>query len=420
MIIAFQPYAIFDIALWLSALATLGLLLLSSLLNKRGKKGKLPKRILKGITSASLASIFAISASIVISLLFFDGFSVLALPTTLALSVLTEILIYLSLFTLAFGYILPAGGLLLFMTNLTFNVAEWFSKFDYALIPFDFILTKTISVILAVVFFTFLLFVGKKHRKIAIITITAIFTILNLTGICQSAVVKNNDTIIYTPGESCNVLTVRSNNEYTVIASGGGRNDTFKIIDAAAFDKITKIDRLIIPSYTYYSIDIVSDSVSELLIDIVVLPEPQTTEECDYALYIAQLLSEFDTKLIFINDDEGLEIGEYTFTLHSHSQPGGSVLLNSYSLTGNDTTLFYLSRGCLTNGSNPNIDMLDRSDTIIVGSDKYSNVKQIDFSPKSVKTVIFGGKFNLSTETDNYLKEKGASVIYTDTPINID
>ena len=420
LIIAVQPFAIFDIALWLSALATLGLLLLSSLLNKRGRKDKLPKRAIKALLCASLASVFAISASVVISLLFFDSFSVLALPVTLILAVMTEALIYLSLFGLIFGSIIPIKPLLSLLANTTFDVTEWFSKFEYALVPFDFLIVRIISVILVIAIIAILLFAGKKHRKISLIVITGLFVLMNVTGITQSAIAKNRDVSVFTPDERCNILSVRSNGEYTVIASGSSRNSTYDAVNVANADRITKIDRLILPSYTYYTVDIVKNTVSKVLVDVVMLPTPQTGEEYDYAVLIAEYLSTFDTSLSFINDGEDVNIGDAVFTLHSHTQPSSDKLLNTYSIKHADDVMFYISAHCIANDFDPAREVFNSANVIIVGGEKYAAYRVLDIMPNGAETIILGASYQLSTEAEAFLKEKGVSVEITDTPMIID
>ena len=420
LIIAVQPFAVFDIALWLSALATLGLLLLSSLLNKRGKKGKLPQRVLKAFTCASLASVFAISASVIISLIFFDSFSVLALPVTLILSIMTEVLIYLSLFGLIFGSIIPIKPLLLFLANATFDVTEYFSRFEYALVPFDFLLVRIISVALLISFIVILLFIGKKHRKISLFIITGIFILMNTVGIAQSAIVKHRDISIYNPDERCNILSVRSNGEYTVIATGSSKNSLYDIVNTAGADRITRIDRLIFPSYTYYTVDVVKNTVSEVLVDVLMLPTPKTTEEYDYALLISDYLSTFDTRISFIDDGDSVSLGDSVFTLHSHTQPSSSKLLVSYSIKKNDTLLLYLSAHCIENDFDPAPDVFKNADVIIVGGERYAEYRVLDIMPAGAGTVILGARYQLSTEAEAFLKENGVSVEITDTPMIID
>ncbi len=418
-IIAAEPYAIYDIALWLSALATLGLILLSTLLNKRGKRGKLHVRAAKALASATLASVFAISASMIISLFFFDEFSVLALPATLVLSILTEVLIYLSLAALVIGKIIPFGRLIIGVSELTFNITEWFSRFEYALVPLDFWIVRILAIVLIGAFFYLLVFADRRHRKISILIITVVFILINTAGIVQSAVVKNKDKTLFYPDEGCNLITVCSSGEYSIIASGGRKDNVYDVINAAKHAKITMVDRLIIPSYTYYTMDMVRETVSELLVKKLILPAPITSDEYDYALYIAELLSSFDTELDFFKDGEEILLGDSCLTVHSHSQPSGEWLYNSFSIIGKGGTMLYLSADCVINGYSPAIQAIHTADTVIIGGAKYADGKMLSLMPKSAKRVIFGSNFKLLSECQSFFNEKGVSVQFTDTPVEI-
>lgn len=418
-IILAEPYAVYDIALWLSALATMGLLLLSQLLNKRGKRGRLHQRAGKALLGATLASVFAISASMIISLFFFDGISVLALPATLVLSFLTEFLMYLSIAALLVGGVLPVGRLVLFVSELTFDVIGWFSRFEYSLIPLDFWLVKALCIILTLLFFCFVIFSAKKHRKISVAVLTAVFVLLNAVGIIQSAAVKNRSCAIYYSDESCNILTVSSDGEYSVIASGMNKLDVNKVKAAADSERVTVIDNLVLASYTYYTINSVTETLSQIYVERLVLPAPITTEEYGYALYIAEYVADFDTVLDFFNDGDTLSLGEARLTVHSHSQPGSSRLYNSFSVADNGMSIFYLSADCVTEDYLPAPDALHSADTVIVGGAKYAKYKTLSVMPSSAKAVIFGANYGLLEECREFLNEKGVSVKFTDTPIKI-
>lgn len=419
LIVLAQPFAIYDISLWLSALATLGLILLSSLLKRRGKRERLPRRMWKAFVTASLASVFAISASFIISLLFFDGFSTLALPATLVISILTEALMYISLLALICGRIIPLGKLLISLSNLTFEVADWLSSFEYAYITFDFVLIKIIAIILIVAFMYLLLFSTKNHRRLSILVLTVIFLALNTVGIAQSAIVKNQDGVIFYSDERCNVITVRSDGEYSVIASGGGNGKDFVAVNAAGIDKITAIDQLIIPSYTYYSNDFILSTVSKIRVVKLMLPAPITYDEFERASFITELIKDFDTEIAYFYDGDEISLGKAYFKSVSHSQAASQRLYNSFTVSMGDDLLLYISADAVIDSYVATRDVIGLATTVIVGGTRHAEQKVISLMPTCAKKIILGGGFTLSNESLKFAKEKGASVIYADTPTKI-
>ena len=342
LIICAQPHAIFDLALWLSALATLGLLFLSGVFKKPDSDAKLIKKIWHSMLTAVLASVFAISASTVISFFFFDSFSVLAVPTTLALSFLTEILIYITLIGMVLGNLIPFNPILVWLTELCFDIAEWFSQFEHALISYDFISVRILSVLLIIGFFALLIFAGKRMQRITAIAITVLFVLMNVVGLIESSVNKSQDRINYTAGEITNTITVKSDGEYSLILSGSGKYNKYDAISVANSEKLTCINNLIIPSYTYYTYDTILTTISTVYVETLYLPCPLVLDEIDSAAAIEELLAEFDTGIVYYDLGEPIQLGNCIFTLRSTSQPASNNQYISFSITNGKQTILYI------------------------------------------------------------------------------
>ena len=420
LIICAQPHAIFDLALWLSAFATLGLLFLSSVFKKPENDAKLIKKIWHSMLTAVLASVFAISASTVISFFFFDSFSVLAVPTTIALSFLTEILIYITLIGMVFGNLLPLNSVIVWLTELCFDIAEWFSQFEYAVISYDFLSVRILAIALMVGFFALLVFAGKRMQKVTAIAITVLFILMNGAGLIESSIIKNKDAIVYTAGDTTNIITVRSDGEYSLIISGTGKYNKYDAVTVSGNERLTYIDNLIIPSYTYYTYDTLLTTVSTVYVETVYLPAPIVLDEIDTAAAIEELLSEFDTGIMYYDLSEEIQLGNCTFTLHAIPQPASSNLYNVFSLVCDGQTLLYMSADCFDKKFNPSMTEFDTADVIIVGGTRNAAKKTVSMAPAGASRVIFGGNYKLSGETSEFFNKKGVSVEYTDTPIEVD
>ena len=94
VICLFTPHAIFDISLWLSALATFGIIVFGEISVNFDKPKNIKDKIKRYIIVAILASVFAISSTIAISAISFGGISILAPITTIIFSILAEIIMY--------------------------------------------------------------------------------------------------------------------------------------------------------------------------------------------------------------------------------------------------------------------------------------------------------------------------------------
>ena len=112
IICAVTPHAVFDISLWLSAFATLGIITLSEYTPLISKPQSLRERIFYYLKIAFLSSMFAISATLVFSTISFGGFSIIAPFATIIFSVLSEIIMYLGCAMMLIGWLIPIGKLI--------------------------------------------------------------------------------------------------------------------------------------------------------------------------------------------------------------------------------------------------------------------------------------------------------------------
>lgn len=103
LIVIVTPYSIFDMSLWLSAFATLGIIVFSELQNGR----VMIHPLINWFISSILSTFFALGATFIFTALKFNGISMLAPLTTLVFSLLIEIFIYVGIAMLAFGWFVP-------------------------------------------------------------------------------------------------------------------------------------------------------------------------------------------------------------------------------------------------------------------------------------------------------------------------
>ena len=82
--------------------------------------------------------------------------------------------------------------------------------------------------------------------------------------------------------------------------------------------------------------------------------------------------------------------------------------------------MFYISAHCIANDFDPAREVFNSANVIIVGGEKYAAYRVLDIMPNGAETIILGASYQLSTEAEAFLKEKGVSVEITDTPMIID
>ena len=420
LIVIFQPYAIFDLSLWLSAFATLGLLYLSELTPQRGEKPRLVKRILRALYIATLASVFAITASVIFTLFTFDSFSPMAVIATLVLSPLTEAIIYLGMIGLAIGTFIPIGVPITILTEFTKDVTAVMAAPKLALIPLDIPFLRPMGIILVVVFFGFVLFGDVKHPKKAILTVCAFFLAFNLCGIIGYTVIRADDAVVYKADTASNLIAVRSDGEVGVIVSGGKKYTDYYAVNLLDEMNSCEIDFYVITSYSAYTYEQILTTVSSVKTDTVFIPKPETSNELVQAEMIAALLSNSRTDMQFYEKDESIAIGEYSYTLVWHSNIDSSVLRDAFLLNNDKNSIAYLSAECLDFFNTHVSAVINAADTVIIGGDNGAKYREVTLSPRVARTVYFGSAYSISEGMQEFINRTGTVVRYTDEYENIE
>lgn len=416
LIVCAQPYSIYDVSLWLSALATLGLIFLSTISRRNESTLSLPRRILHVFRDAILASVFAISASIIVSMLTFDSFSTLSVPATIIFAPLTNVLMYLGLFGLIFGGIIPMNAVLILSTDFIKLLAEVFARPDFALVSFDFTALRVIAILLAVCFFALIVFADRKSAKRIVIVITSIFVLLNVSAIICSTAVKHDDGVVYSSGEYVDVLLVRSDGESALIASGSGKYVSRTAANTAKDAGVLSVDLLILPSYHTYSVELVEDTVSTILVDTVYLPKPETTDEYVMAQIVASKLSGMSADLRFYTYREAVHIGDTAYMSISRMQLASKRSDDCFVLATDGHLFAYVSTDIVNNYLPDVTAVINGCDTLVIGS----CCGTVTIMPKNAERVHLGYGSEPSESTKEYLNEKGASVSNTDAPVKFD
>lgn len=413
LIILFNPHSVFDISLWLSAFATLGVLFYSEITDKSKKPRHFIVKALIYLKEAFLISVFAIIATFTVTLLSFGEFSLVSTISTVIFSFLVEILIYIGLLALLFGNIIPIGNLAIAFSNFIKGLAERFSSLEYVYVPQDSILIKSIMIFLLVFFLGYMLIGKKSHKLIATVVISVVFIILNLVGLLSSINLDNKELIEFTPSNSSDVLLIKSDGCIALIPSGVSGGAQYSVRDILSENNILYIDKLILPSYSYSDLTFFRFLLSGFKIHTVYLPAPRTTADMHSAKGIAKLISGYSAILEFYYTEEELAIGKAEFSLlqngilseHSYTQ-------NIYRVTYMDSNITYVSAGVCDVLTQPEQRILIDTDILIVGANGAESPKSFYPCLNNIKAIIFGEDLPLTPECDSFYNEKGASRIF--------
>lgn len=338
------PEAILSTSLLLSAFATLGIIALSILIKKRKEK-RLFRRFMFAALGVILASIFAISATMMISAADFDGISLFSIFISPLVSLLCEIYLYIGGFAIIFGGLLPFDTLLKPIYTLISLMTSYFSDIEFSYLSIKHADTRVIMALCSVCLFLFMILKLKSKRR-AIITVISLFFLSYISAIVHFSVSSLTDTAIYMAEGKSDVFVFCEDGEVTVI-------DTAEYTESSAYtayEAIRSLGLLHIDNYvmTHYSSDIEA-SVERLLsiieVDTVYLKEPRCDTDEYFYINLNEKISKTRTDIALWG--KSLYIGDvFVNALYEYDIENEKERI-ALSVASSDYDLVYLSSGML-------------------------------------------------------------------------
>lgn len=385
-----EPYSIFDTSLWLSAFATLGIVVFGEYLSAKYTKSSFFKWILTSLIS----SFFAIGATFVITTLKFDGLSLIAPISTLLFSLLIEAFIYLGLLLLLVGSFIPVKYLLIPLGDFILYASATISKSESIYVSTNFTLIKILSVFFAILFFGFFI-ISVKHKR----TIVGVMIFMLTSIFCASAIMtysrENTEQILYYTSSTEEIL-ISDNGETAVVDIGTYKKHTaYASYAVAANNNVTHIDRYIFTHYTYYVKDTVETLLDNILIDKIYFPVPQSKTEERILFDVAELVNKAGKEIEVYANEDAIEIGD-TAIFPLYNSKLGSQKKNMITILRDEKFYTYLNVAMLKSETkNMAIEVIEGSHTIILGrhedasydhnfTHKLENTERIIISSKHV------------------------------------
>ncbi len=417
IILLFQPQAAYDISLWLSASATLGIIFFSNVFEASKRDDSIFVKISKALATAILSSVFAIGLSSIFTVFSFEEVSLLGVVATIVFTILTEILIYLAIALLAFGSFLPfLGDITIFVSDITHILAEMWSNVHWVTVSIDFLPVKLFSILLVVAIVAFLLLDLKKYKRVFFILLPCLLIATYISGAILSHSARVGEQFVYSPAED--TIVIKSDTEVSIIcsASAGSEIDIASILDE---DKIMYVDKLVFPTYTYSLYTTAERIISTYKVDKLYAPKPLTHDELAMAEALAITLSEFGTDLTFYDAGELLKLGKIDYYMQERDcyrfEENADYV---FTLEDADTTYSFFSRGGYTADTIVKRSIILQSDVVIIGS-IGSYTSYIDVYTPNVKQIITGFSYKMNDDIAEQYEENGASINYTEAPLTI-
>ena len=419
-IVVISPSSVYDLSLWLSAFATLGVIVYSELDKEKESTDKITVKIARGLKNSCMVSIFALSATLAISAIRFETCSIASILSTLIFAFILEILIYIGLFVLIIGSFVPIGALAIIVSDFTKELAEILSSIDWVQISTNFVVLKIMIVIFTAVFFAFI-FCRVKHKKIAVTVIILSLIITLITGEVLTLTKRFDDDLVYSPSATGDSFLLKSDGEIVLIYSGKSYEDAaYSLSDFLGDENIVYLNTFVLSSYAYSTVDFCRMFIDNVKTDRILLPTPITKDELNIAEGISDMLSLYGTDMRFYNDMENVVFGKYTYKLYGRDgYKYGVMPSNLFTVSDSSSTYTYVSTCEYENLNTDSKMILYNSKYLFVGTVGNSKYYLFDMYLPDIKNIYYGDKGRIASDVNEYYTKQGASVEYVSEPFSI-
>ena len=411
-----EPYAIYDIGLWLSAFATLGVIEAGAIVGheripmKAG--GDLKKKLGFAAVASLIATLLATGATLFISVNTFASISPMTYLTTPLFSFLAEIFIYLGLFMLAFGEILPFGALMRPLYALIDGLADGFSRHRLACSSTAFPAVKVATIILSVMLVCFIIF-NIKHKKIALCAIALGMMAVFVTAGVLTANARNEESIIYRTDDSTESFVIRSEGEVSAVdISTGSVLSHYDMLDAVQEVGLVELDSAIFTRYSSNLPEKVAGTLGSIWTRVVYIPRPENDKERHLAQNVEDIAAEFDTEVIYYNEAGKITVGEVTLAQKHRITYGDGTATTIIEIASPDGVIAYIGSGTLNADAKEIADeLIDTAQTLILGKcgKKYKPEYIFDMRQGNLESIILAGEELFFTqEALKFYDDRGA------------
>ncbi len=422
IILLFEPYAVYDLSLWLSAFATLGIMLFSDMEKRRtdinaDDKPSLPRAILLSIRESILATIFSMCAVYLLMAFFFKKFSILAPITTLIYSIPINLMIFMAIILLFIPGLSIYNTFLIWYTEIIVASAEFFSDITPAIIFIDYPIVQ-VSIILLSVFYFGIMIVKVENFKRVSLMLTALYLISSVLSFSMTRFDQLREESYFSVSTSENSFIIRSHESLDYIYFGDySTSSAYGSYENLVVERALKVDRLIIPTYSNTTDNFIDAFLANNKTDYLYLPTPIGTDECVITEYIADTVSLYGTTVVFYEIDEFIELGEYKYLLSCRKSYHGTTSDCIYTIVYKDNYYTYFSDGATETLPAYARMWSSQSDYFIFGSIGSKTEELIGFGTSStrLKGVIYFDSHPLNDEAIEYLKMKEVPIIKIDT-----
>lgn len=422
IIVFITPYSAFDLSLWLSAFATLGVVSVGEYKERNnGKKKNIFLIMIDWFKLSILSSLFAVMATFAFSAIVFGGYSVLSPISTMIFSPLVDLFMYLSTFQLILGGFIPIKIFTIPLSELIYNLSELLSGLDNVYLSTSFP-SVYISAIGCTVFFLAFLIIKVKHKKSAVTILTLVY--LSFLGISYIENISycSVEQFEHISNNECSDIIINADSERAVISSSSyDKDQAYATLESIHKMKYADIDKYFLTHYNFNIPENLDIVLSRIDIDSIFLPSPRNEKEDLILTRIRKVTDQFGCDIQFY-DTGNLSVGEYRFELVYSGIYGTEPVRAAYTVYTDSYRFTYLSSGMLcADYYNDTMDLIRKSDSVVFGwhGSKYKDKIFLDYSTDKKQIIILNSDNLFFTQNNLKEKEENGCEIYSHPSDNV-
>ncbi len=413
IICLFTPHAIYDISLWLSAGATFGIIAFGEYNQRKEKPSKPLNKVVQYIHLSVMASLFAISSTLLISTLSFGGFSILSIIATLIFSLLSEVIMYLGCIMALIGWLIPIGFIIAPFAKLLYFIASIFSSFKFAFVSSDFLIVKISIILYSALFFVFIIAKIKNREKWMKIIIVS-FAAVMILPVFGTVAYNLRETVSYSAGHKSDIMLVRSKNQVCLINSSQySKSTAYDAINLLEDAKVTTVDKYYLTHYSWSLDEDIETLLYNISVDQIYIPTPRNDDEKLILKILHNSVKQSHAEIVTFDMGELVEIGEYNLSL-LYSSPYGQTSMNAFLISNDDVVYTYISSGLLQGKTGQDFEEIIWSTDYLILGDHGKKYKERIYLTECYDDldalVIHSDNIFLKQNNMKYLQEKGCDI----------
>ena len=423
IIVLIEPYSIFDVSLWLSAFATLGVITACEAYSEYDKDKNVFIRLFRYIFISLLSSLFAICATLLLSHVYFGRISIIAPISALVFGVLSEFYIYSGIVNLLISLIFSNASFLIHQYKIISELSEFLSNLDYIYTYTTFVPVELLIAATSAVLVLFLVLKVRKKSIAALVLSALLFSIYTTSYFMTKYQVEHN-SIRYITSENGDTFVITSNGRVAVIDSKmHNKSASYETVKNIENCYVSQIDLYILPVYYYAATDMLESLLENCKIYTILLPKPINETENDIKNSIEEVCISRGIKLKLVENDSVTSIEEFHYTPVYKTPVGEGVQEYVYVMRLGDNFCTYISSGFMDSDHSAHaVKAFSGSDILIFGSHGSAYKENEEFSyavPKVNKIVFNSTNYSLDDYLLEFYKNENTKIFYDVKAVNL-